>query len=144
MSTNEFVVIQVWQAYVHGSNGVDIGFHGRWLDYSRCSAAEALSFLPGKPDGRFRPVHWIGKEAVLSERQLLIMARHSPSQWANAPAPDGDHWTVDVVWHDGPASERVQVRFVGAWTGEPWRDLIEDLAAESAESGETVVSLKLH
>lgn len=89
MSTNEFVVIQVWTRY-------DGATDGRWLDYSRCTAAQAQSVLCSPPRAErtgkpmtLRAKHWItGGE--LSASQLERM-RVMPERWeSRAPEIGAD------------------------------------------------------
>lgn len=131
MSAGEFVVVQVYSD------------HATWQDYSRCTAAEAQRFMASRTGKSVnRAKHWITGD-LLSERQLTVMATLSPSQWADRPPTDADHWTVEVEWATAGGEARYQERFVAAWTGPAWQDLVNDLARESAETGDRVESLKL-
>lgn len=70
MTEHEYVVVQVWTPYEPASPGLE----GRWLDYSRTTAQEAMVRLPSMGE-RFRAKHWITGE-VLSASQLATMAEH--------------------------------------------------------------------
>ena len=77
MSAGEYVVIQVWSKSYDSAEA-------SWLDYSRCTASQALSFLAdrNRPDTvhRYRAVHWIYSEIVLNDRQLREMAQHGRTE----------------------------------------------------------------
>lgn len=76
MSANEFVVIQVWTRYEGSTDG-------RWLDYSRCTAAEALRYMTSKQ----RAKHWIsGDELTVSQLERMTVA---PELWESKPPTVG-------------------------------------------------------
>lgn len=82
----EFVVVQIKAA--DGDS---------WMDYSRCTAAEARGFLAGKPEwelSRWRAKHWITGN-LLSKEQLGCMSvypdgfnEREPREW----------WRVTMTW----------------------------------------------
>lgn len=74
MSALEFVVIQVWSRYQGSTDG-------RWLDYSRCTASQAQTYISSHmaETGKWRCKHWITGEE-LSAPQLERM-RVLPERW---------------------------------------------------------------
>lgn len=140
VSKHEFVVIHVWKAY-SGDEVASTGFDGRWVSYSRCTASEARTFLEDKSRSKFMPFHWMTGQEVGPE-QLRMMAENGPGQWERRLPPVGDRWAVEVT-RQGNRDQYVEVRVVAGWTGPEWAEMVQDIAAVTAETGDEVVSIKI-
>lgn len=139
VSKHEFVDVRVWSTY-YGAEGA--GFDGRWLSYSRCTAAEARVFMVDKSREKFMPFHWI-TGAEISAEQLRMMAELGPGQWERRLPPAGlDRWQVTVT-REGNGGRYTEVRVVGAWKGPEWDELVSDIAAVTAETGCEVVKIEM-
>lgn len=137
MSKYEFVLVMVWEDYQDPTPPWD----GRWLAHKRCTAAEAIAFMEGKSRSKYRPFHWVTGEEVAPE-QLRMMAQNGPGQWERRLPPMGDRWAVEVT-REGNSGQYVEVRVVKGWTGPEWAEMVADIAAVTAETGDEVVSIKL-
>lgn len=82
MSALEFVVVEMNSPRL-----------GRWADYSRCTASEALVFLSDHFPSDYRAKHWISGE-LLTFGQLREMTEE-PEAWENkAPLKFSHSWVL--------------------------------------------------
>lgn len=137
MSQGEFVVIEVWTAYTNHTDG-------RWLDYSRCTARQAQTFLSDKADSgkQFRAKHWYGS-GELNESQLRRMASDELGSFAEcAPGGEDDFWNVTVEFDSVEGTFALRTS-VDRWSGKPWERLVNRISEKVRGEGWTVKSVRL-
>lgn len=144
MSQGEFVVIQVLTAYDMPAGEVNTtGFYDRWLDYSRCTARQAQTFLSDKAgSGKWRAKHWCGGEQLYAS-QLARMASDELGSFAEyAPGGEDDFWNVTIEL-DSAEGTFVLRTSVDAWSGKPWDRLVNKISEKVKGEGWTVKSVRL-
>lgn len=140
MSAGEYVVIEVFTPYDGGVPGT--WTDGRFLDYSRCTARQAQTFLPGKPEGKFRARHWIGGES-LNASQLRRMASDELNHFAEHAPGEGDFWNVTVEYETNEGSVTLRTS-VDTWSGPAWDRLLRAISGgKAAEYGWVVKGFRL-